>query len=105
MVFMAGLLELGVLAVVSTDLVVSAILLRVEALGVQSAGGGGDAGKNRQGDECGYDGLHGFSPIFLIDLFDQWVASLGGPVFVACDPSYGGICRCEKVLSRMRDKQ
>ena len=39
-----------------------AVLLLVEGLGVECAGRGGDAGENRQGDQSGYDGLHGFSP-------------------------------------------
>ena len=37
-----------------------AVHLRVEGLGVECAGWGCHAGENRQGDQGGYDGLHGY---------------------------------------------
>jgi hypothetical protein len=36
-----------------------AVLLLVEGLGVERAGRSCDAGENRQGDQSGYEGLHG----------------------------------------------
>ena len=39
-----------------------AVELLVEGLGVGSGNRGGDAGKDRQGNQGGYDGLHDLSP-------------------------------------------
>jgi hypothetical protein len=85
---------------------VGAILLLEEGLGVFGGGNRtGDAGENRQGDECGYDSRHGFSPILQIYPLDQRVGFDSRPTFVARERSYGADCTCEKTFSRMRDKQ
>jgi hypothetical protein len=85
---------------------VGAILLLEEGLGVFGGGdGAGDAGQNRQGDQGGYDGLHGFSPMFKIYPLDQRLDFVWRPTFVARERSYGADCTCEKTFSRMRDKQ
>ena len=59
--------------------------LLVEALGVDGgAGWGGDAGKDRQGKQGGYDGLHDFSPVvgllFRISSLSVFVASFASLV-------------------------
>ena len=58
--------------------------LAVETLGVEGAGGSGDAGKDRHGEQGGYDGLHGFSPVvgllFRISSLSVFVVSFASLV-------------------------
>src|SRR5215475_11398712 len=79
MVFMINLLGLLV-GLVGVGLVVVAIDLLVEALGIERAGGTGDAGDHRKRNERGQDGLHDQSPI------GSWLARFEvGLVVVAID--------------------
>jgi hypothetical protein len=68
MVFMASLLELDV-SCVGEGLEAAVVELLVEGLGVEGAGGGRNTGDDRQGNQGGYDGLHGFSPGSLNSIF------------------------------------
>src|SRR6185369_9336647 len=63
MVFIAVLLVVRGWLLLVWGLLGLAVELLVEALGVESgAGGSCDAGKHRQGEQGGYDHLHGYSP-------------------------------------------
>jgi len=81
--------------VVFEGLVVGAVLLLEEGLGVGSGNRAGDAGEDRQGNQGGYDGLHGLSPNHpKFGLFIRGLALLAGE----CSSLVTLIWRC----SRMR---
>src|SRR5262245_19759877 len=83
-VFMTVLLGFGWFGLVrASGSVVGAIELLVEGLGVGCGDRAGDAREHRQGDESGYEGLHGFSPKVQIYPLDHrvgfvWRANVRG---------------------------
>src|SRR5262245_41331042 len=80
MVFMINLLLGFLVGSIGVGLVVIAIDLFVKALGIERAGGTGDAGDHRKCNERGQGGLHDQSPIGFL------VGSVGvGLVVVAID--------------------
>src|SRR5215475_11418183 len=73
MVFMINLLGLLV-GLVGVGLVVVAVDLLVEALGIKRAGGTGDAGDHRKRNQRRQDGLHDQSPWIVGGIGWGWVS-------------------------------